>query len=510
MELEVKPGALIKSSIKDNSSQQECQTINFYRTPPFGLLTLEQCEDLFRQRLEALHIMEKTKDLSLNNFSLIGNQLREIRSHVYKANCIIVRANDNQQRKLDHFSHMLARMYCMQSETTWNWFRTCERRLLYYRLRDQAALLSGSRLDAILRSFNFNFDRITGTELSKLYQERLVGWSNNSGEKDIPDLFKVDFVHALSYVARRSVLLRGGYAYLTRFEIISVICDIYDNHLREELKFARQHLDTQQMQTQQLLEALSIVYADFVERVEEEKRLSKRRQDGETNNPFQIDLNNLDELVKKHYPPCMRYMQEALSEDHHLKHQARLYYGAFLKSGGVDMESAIEFWRKEFTKKIPNERFERDYKYNIRHLYGREGHKKALTCFSCDKIIKDNPPGPSEKHGCPFRHFDETHLRGLLAKHDVNYIDIESIVQQTKDKQYREACSTYFKSLKGEALTEPVKSPIQFYYESLRFQNRPLPPPPQPIEENKSENEESKQEVGEKRLENEEEWNDDL
>lgn len=486
----------------------ESATINFYRTPPFGQLTLEECEDLFRQRLEALHIMEKTKDSAVNNISLISNMLRDIKSYVYKTNCIITRRDDPQQRKLDHFSHMLARMYCMQNQNLWSWFKSHERKLLYYRLKDQSGSISGNRLDAILKSFNFDFERILGVELSHLYQEKLVGWSSNSGERDIPDLFKVDFTHALNYVARRSVLVKDGYAYLTRYEIITVICDIFDKHLEAELKYARQHLDTSQPQVQHLLEALSMVYLDFNEKVEESRRLARRADCSDQQNPFKIDIDNLDEALRRHYPPCMRYMHESLIEDHHLKHQARLYYGAFLRSGGVDLDSAIEFWRREFTKKLPNERFERDYKYNIRHLYGREGHKKALSCFTCDKIIKDNAPGPSEKHGCPFKHFDETNLRKLLNKYGVGLVDIESIVQQTKDKQYREACSSYFKSSRGDSLPEPVRTPIQFYYESLRFLNRPpsmqVDESIEPVEETKNEDDQTKL------LENEEEWADDL
>jgi len=440
------------------------KSINLYKTPPFGQLTLEECEDLFRQRLEALTIIEKSSDLST-----LASAFRDIKSHVYKSNCILLRANDAHQSRLDHYSHMLMRMYSIYNPNLWDWFKTCEKQLLYFRLRDQVSSLSGSQLATILTGFNFEFQRVIGAELCELHKDNLLGWAKRDKEVDI---FKVKFTYALKFIAKRSVALKDGFAFLTRFDIISVICDVFEKHLENELIFARQHFDI--TRAQQLLDSLTIVHLDFQDKIEEEKLRAKRLDNGEHQSPYVIDLNNVEELVKQHYPPCMRYMHEALMEDHHLKHQARLYYGAFLRSGGVDMDSAIEFWRKEFTKKIASDKFERDYKYNIRHLYGREGHKKALSCFSCDKIINDNPPGPSEKHGCPFRHFDDQHLRAMLVKHNLKDVDIESIFISRNSKEYRSACSDYFKFTRGHPPVEMIKNPIHFYYESMRRARQPI------------------------------------
>lgn len=477
MEIDIKP-KFVSEHLQDGKNIEGGLCINLYKNPPYGQLTLEECEDLFRQRLEAYSIIEKA-DTSDKNLPVLANSLREIKSYVYKTNCILLRANDKQQYRLDHFSHMLTRMYCVYQPSLWLWFKMCERKLFNYRLRDQALSLSGNQLETILKSYNFDFERVVGSEFNELFRENLIGWS----KQERGDIFKVKFVNALKFIARRSVSLKNGFAYLTKFEIISVVCDVFEKHLESELYFARQHLNLELLQTQQLLESLSLVYHDFQERVAEERKTMKN-QDGENSFPYRIDIENLDELVRDHYPPCMRHIHEVLVQDHHLKHQARLHYGAFLRSGGVEMDAAIEFWRKEFTKKIPNDKFERDYKYNIRHLYGKEGHKKALSCFSCDKIINDNPPGPSEKHGCPFKHFDEAHLRTMLTKHKLKEVDIESIILHRNDGEYKLACSHYFKFLKGDFPTEPIKNPIHFYFESKRLANRP--------QEEQAEQEESK------------------
>lgn len=462
MELDIKPF----KNLNDTSPNR----INLYRTVPFGQLTLEECEDLFRQRIEALHLFEKTHDYGEDKSLIVTNGIKEIKSHVFKTNCLKHQIHDKEQHKYDHFSHMLARMYCVYNANLWDWFRNNERKLLYHRLRRDYNPTS-DQLESILTNFNFEFKRVRLDELIELKRENIIGW--NSKDNNHEEVFKVHFTKALKFIARRSVALKDGYAFLTRGEILSIVCDVFEKHLDHELEYARQHLNLDHLQTQQLLESLDMVYADYLDKISDERKKMKRDNEGENHNPYRIDIDELGDTVNQHFPPCIRYLHESLIQDHHLKHTGRLIYGTFLKSGGVDMDRAIEFWRREFTKKIPNDKFERDYKYNIRHLYGREGQKKSLSCFSCDKIINDNPPGPSEKHGCPFKHFDETHLKGMLNKHEIKSVDIESIITHVNNKDYKLACSHYFKFSKGEFPTEQIKNPIHFYFESKRLANRP-------------------------------------
>ena len=103
----------------------------------------------------------------------------------------------------------------------------------------------------------------------------------------------------------------------------------------------------------------------------------------------EIRADMIDDLAKKHFPMCMRNLHECLARDRHLKHFGRLQYGLFLKVRddtslwlythhsqvlGLSIDEAIAFWRKSFSN-ITDDKFNKEYKYNIRHSYGLEGKR---------------------------------------------------------------------------------------------------------------------------------------
>ena len=100
----------------------------------------------------------------------------------------------------------------------------------------------------------------------------------------------------------------------------------------------------------------------------------------------------------------------------------------FLKGIGLSLDDALLFWQGAFSKKVTQETFTKQYRYNIRHNYGKEGKRADYTPYSCSKIIMGSAPGHDEHHGCPFKYFDETHLTGALRKLRVAGTDINDIV----------------------------------------------------------------------------------
>jgi DNA primase large subunit len=51
------------------------------------------------------------------------------------------------------------------------------------------------------------------------------------------------------------------------------------------------------------------------------------------------------------------------------------------------MDEAYTFWKMEFTKKMDTDKFEKQYGYNIRHMFGKEGKKADYKPWSCNKVI---------------------------------------------------------------------------------------------------------------------------
>jgi DNA primase large subunit len=79
----------------------------------------------------------------------------------------------------------------------------------------------------------------------------------------------------------------------------------------------------------------------------------------------------------------MKVLYTALKNQHHLKHFGRLQLGLYLKGLGLTMDEAMKFWKDEFTKKIDGDKFEKNYSYNVRHMFGQEGKRNDYRAWNC-------------------------------------------------------------------------------------------------------------------------------
>lgn len=153
------------------------------------------------------------------------------------------------------------------------------------------------------------------------------------------------------------------------------------------------------------------------------------------------------------FPPCMRNMHDFVSNNHMLMHDGRLQYTSFLKGAGMSLNDSIMYFKKEYTKKVDLSRFDREYAYYIKHVYGKVGSGTDYNAYSCEKIINSGRPGPGTCHGCPFRSGDKEYIRQTIAKYkgvgkeNLKGSVIESIIAKATDKHYKSACEDLYKSL---------------------------------------------------------------
>ena len=99
------------------------------------------------------------------------------------------------------------------------------------------------------------------------------------------------------------------------------------------------------------------------------------------------------------------------------------------------MDESLRFWKSEFTRKndIDNEKFEKQYAYNIRHSYGQEGKRNDYKPYNCSKVMNLAQPGPGEYHGCPFKTFSNDNLKQLLNSYGLTQQELR-VIMDKKDE----------------------------------------------------------------------------
>jgi DNA primase large subunit len=145
----------------------------------------------------------------------------------------------------------------------------------------------------------------------------------------------------------------------------------------------------------------------------------------------------------------MSSLHTTLRKNDHLKHFGRLQYTLFLKGLGLTLEDCILFWRRSF-RQMTDEKFNKEYKYNIRHSYGDVGgdsnrRGRGYTPYSCQKLLTEALPSGGQTHGCPYRTFSPDNLVSLLQSTGFSDKDvIKSVREDIGRQRYHVACNRVF------------------------------------------------------------------
>lgn len=361
-------------------------------------------------------------------------------------------------RRRDHISHFLLRLYCCRNEEMRKWFIHHETELLRFRLFDES---NNVNLSEFLDYNNLRYDR--ATEEFKQYLIKSNAVNPATLRKSNTELYCIPFEEALDLVRSRRVYIENGFCYVMANEMISIICIRFRMELGQSLANLSGYLPHLEEENR-LLPRFEALYNEMVKSNRPNRNVENR------NGVEQILPEMIDQLAVDHFPPCMRSMHESMRANHHLRHFGRLHYGLFLKSVGLSMEDALQFFREEFIQKVTPERFQREYAYNIRYNYGKEGKRVNMSAYSCAKIMNENAPGPGDSHGCPFKHFDESNLVRMLRSHRISEDSITEMVDMVNAKSYSCACTKYFevKNPNYSLGEKGVFHPSQFFVESRK------------------------------------------
>lgn len=364
---------------------------------------------------------------------------------------------------MDVCSHFILRAAYSRTEDLRRWFLTHECHL--FRHRCEKATSSSRGTQFFLSKSGAQFELLSEKEKIKSREFLLSFPDANPATFATTTYFKIPFLQALELVRTRQAYIHKGFAYVPSNKLISIIVARYRMNLSRSLAIAANafpHMVSESSRMAPLLKNMNQQYIgnDF------------SSMDGD--NDHSLTNQNIDQIANRSMPLCMRQAHKGLKNDHKLKHFARLQYGLFLKGAGMSYEDSLVYFQRMFSL-ITSDQFQKNYSYNIRHMYGKEGKRANYTPYSCTKIILGAPPRSGEHHGCPFRHYDESNLESLLSSMKISRPDIDQIVSLKQDEHYNLACLKHFESehpdamQRGTSLEGVGNHPNQWFKASMSY-----------------------------------------
>lgn len=425
-------------------------TVNLYGESPHIEITLDDFEVYALKRLKVLRKIEQLKTM-------------RVTSELYKLKIDESIKENLSDATIDEVSHFILRLSYCQSEELRRWFLAQETYLFQHRLKG----LSKDQLAKSVRKYA-QIKPIPGNEKDRL-EKQLTKLSLSPGEFAASNFYAVPFQQALDLVASRQCFLSKGYAYIPESKVMSILVSKFRTELSRELvllsnanSFSSE--DPEAERVYPLLKNLSncMVNHDSEDHQGVSTGLTAATADG----------------MAVHMPLCMRQLQDGLKADKKLKHWGRLQYGLFLKGAGMSMEDALLFFQRHFSI-VTGEKFQKEYAYGIRHMYGKEGKRASYTPYNCSKIIMGNAPNAGDHHGCPYRHYDEQSLRSLLQRLKIgNEQDRRNILAHKSKGDFQLACQKHFevahpKALAHDGIMENVGNhPNAWFRASVQYRDR--------------------------------------
>ena len=370
-------------TVADQKMHAESGAFSFYADPPEGEIRLSQFDSLVRLRLKLLQVIDRKA-------SALGETRMDAFAEQEGANVIAMIPPIFRESPEDEVtSHFISRLAFARSSEFTEWFIKQEELLFFCKLK----LAGPEGINQVLKS----------TGLLKIIRETI---SESHPDFDLikkgsPETFNFFFlIHFTdcppSLIARRAVVIKKGFAYLPDKEMPALLARKYKEHLISAMNIASG--DKSSFMSD---ERISGIFKNIGPTAQ-----TSKKNYGNLNGADRLNLSNFHVGFARSFPPCMRLPIEWMRDRKaHLKNVGRNQLTPFLRSAGLSLEDSLTWWKKEFSKdpSMDSDKFEKNYTYNIKWVYGKAGRMKVANPLSCSAVLANPFPAHDQMHGCPFK-----------------------------------------------------------------------------------------------------------
>eukprot|EP00892_Ulva_mutabilis_P012809 jgi/Ulvmu1/9900/UM057_0057.1 len=462
--------ATLPTQQKDAVRNDPNTVISFYEKIPIEDISLPQFEEWAIARLRVLKGIEFFKSQNRKEVEFHSCVSKLLEKHMK------VPDDPAATLLLDRCSHFILRLAfcCTEEHRRWLAAQECDL------FRHRYGSLHAPEKAEFLKARNLPYEKASEDDV-RAYKTQLsqvllhVGKSRHAETSEpvpLEDLISMDF-HRVPFdqvpdlVATRKVFLMKGVAYVPSEMLSSVVSGLFRQHISKclVLTAGRRATAGDGQESDRLAPILTSLTTRYI--THEVSGAAHQAGSGP-----QVTLSQIPALAQKQFPLCMQHLYGSLMSDHHLRHAGRMQLGLFLKGAGLTMEESLLFWRQAFAARTSGDRFEKEYSYNVRHSYGKEGSRKDYEPHNCRKVILGGNPGVGEAHGCPFKTLDAAALRASMSRAGVPDEAASAALDKAKDGHYQIACECVFEGLFGEKPNEAVTHPNRYLTDALETQQR--------------------------------------
>lgn len=207
--------------------------LSFYKTPPEHEIELDNLEEYAIARLQVLRRIDVLRAQGITGDKFISGVVKADNKYLFPNNS----KTYIEDRKKDLISHYVLRMAYCKTEELRRWLLANESQLFAIRLGNMKA----SEVDQFLAMNGIRYPPISKAEKSKLRSKLMASDGNMStAQFESLDFYKVPFTEVSNLVAKRKVFLGGGFAYVSRDKVSSIVLERFRASLSKSLTVACQ------------------------------------------------------------------------------------------------------------------------------------------------------------------------------------------------------------------------------------------------------------------------------